>query len=86
MCVTPTCRLTCTQKETNMKFAVGDVVMLKSGGPALTIANASAESVTVIWYADSEDNFRTTQLPVDALVLFDEEDHFEDEEENDDVA
>lgn len=76
-----------------MSFTVGDVVMLKSGGPALTVTEVGGENVTVVWYADSEDNFRTTQLPPETLILFDDEDDLdlddeedEDDEEEGDVA
>ena len=58
-----------------MTFSIGDVVMLKSGGPALTITEVSPEGITVVWYADSEDNFRTPLLPPETLILFDDEEH-----------
>lgn len=71
-----------------MSFTVGDVVMLKSGGPALTVTEVGSEGVTVVWYADSEDKFRNTILPPETLILFDDEDELEledpeDEEEED---
>ncbi|MGV6872667.1 YodC family protein [Pseudochelatococcus sp. B33] len=77
-----------------MSFTVGDVVMLKSGGPALTVTGVGSEGVTVVWYADSEDNFRTTLLPPETLILFDDEDELDlddqeeedDEDEEDDIA
>lgn len=78
-----------------MSFTVGDVVMLKSGGPALTVSAVGSEGVTVVWYADSEDNFRTTLLVPETLVLFDDEDDLdleegdeedEDDEDEDDIA
>lgn len=75
-----------------MTFSIGDVVMLKSGGPALTITEVSPEGITVVWYADSEDNFRTTLLPPETLILFDDEDDIDieedeelDEDEDDDI-
>ncbi|MBB3809494.1 YodC family protein [Pseudochelatococcus contaminans] len=68
-----------------MSFSVGDVVMLKSGGPALTVTEVGSESISVVWYADAEDNFRTTQLPPETLILFDDEDDLDlDEEEDED--
>lgn len=76
-----------------MEFNIGDVVMLKSGGPALTVIGVGADGITCVWYADSDDNFRTTVLPPETLVLFDDEDDLdlddeedEDDNEDDDVA
>lgn len=67
-----------------MSFTVGDVVMLKSGGPALTVTQVGSEGVTVVWYADSEDNFRTTLLPPETLILFDDEDDLDLDDQDDD--
>lgn len=76
-----------------MSFSVGDVVMLKSGGPALTVTEVGDDGVSVVWYADTEDNFRTTVLPPETLILFDDEDDLdldddeeEEEDDEDDVA
>ncbi|MFT0890793.1 YodC family protein [Pseudochelatococcus sp. G4_1912] len=66
-----------------MSFTIGDVVMLKSGGPALTITDVSPEGISVVWYADSEDNFRTTLLPPETLILFDDEDDIDLDDEDD---
>jgi uncharacterized protein YodC (DUF2158 family) len=33
-----------------MEFTVGDVVILKSGGPLMTVAWASAEQVSCMWF------------------------------------
>lgn len=39
-----------------MRFVVGDVVFLKSGGPAMTVAeiDATTTKVTCLWFADGE--------------------------------
>ncbi|GGC92166.1 YodC family protein [Chelatococcus reniformis] len=66
-----------------MSFQVGDVVMLKSGGPALTVAEVAEAGVTCVWYADSDDNFRSTVLAAACLVAFDDED---DEDEDDEAG
>lgn len=68
-----------------MGFSIGDVVMLKSGGPALTVSEIAEAGITCVWYADAEENFRSTILPADCLVpvdMGDEED--EDDEDEDD--
>ena len=36
------------------EFKVGDVVRLKSGGPAMTVSKKVAEGLTCIWYAGDE--------------------------------
>jgi uncharacterized protein YodC (DUF2158 family) len=73
-----------------MELRPGDVVMLKSGGHPLTVAEVNKEAVTCLWMGDEGDLFRET-LPLAVLetveinVSDDEEDeHDEDEHEHDD--
>lgn len=65
-----------------MDFKAGDVVTLKSGGPAMTIKAVEGQEVACLWYAEEDETFREATLPAHVLLAaeFDEED---DEEEND---
>lgn len=64
-----------------MDLKAGDVVMLKSGGHPLTVAEVKEDDVLCLWMGTEGDLFRET-LPLAALVQV-EEDHDEDEEEDD---
>ncbi|MCE1237718.1 MAG: DUF2158 domain-containing protein [Hyphomicrobiales bacterium] len=61
-------------------FAAGDVVMLKSGGPMLTVASIIGDLASCVWFSDEEDAYRFEELPTAVLIAveFDEE---EEEEE-----
>lgn len=63
--------------------AAGDVVMLKSGGPMLTVASIIGDLASCVWFSDEEDAYRFEELPTVALIAveFDED---EDEEEEED--
>lgn len=62
-----------------MELKAGDVVMLKSGGQPLTVAEVKEEEVLCLWMGMEGDLFRET-LPLATLVQVEEE---EDEEEDD---
>jgi uncharacterized protein YodC (DUF2158 family) len=47
-----TCAANATAKEESMKFKVGDVVQLKSGGPTMTVVKLSEENIVVNWFTD----------------------------------
>lgn len=73
-------------------FKIGDVVQLKSGGPAMTVvAMGDAEQVECLFYAEAADMFRRETLPAIVLesVEFEDEgkgggsEHHEDEAEDD---
>lgn len=81
-------------------FKIGDVVQLKSGGPAMTVLTVSDE-VECVWYGEESETFRREKLPAILLeaVEFEEgdtnknsddededEDQSEDEEEEEDKA
>lgn len=82
-----------------MTYNAGDVVMLKSGGQALTVASVEADEVTCLWIGEEGDLFRE-KIPAVALAPLDlEEDETEshddepsedgddeDEEEDEDEA
>ncbi|CEJ14188.1 hypothetical protein BN1110_04516 [bacterium YEK0313] len=56
-----------------MTYNAGDVVMLKSGGQALTVASVEADEVTCIWIGEEGDLFRE-KIPAVALAPLDLED------------
>ncbi len=74
-----------------MGLKAGDVVVLKSGGQALTVAEVTDEMVACVWIGEEGDLFRES-LPSAVLELAhidmsddeDEDDHHEDEESEDD--
>jgi uncharacterized protein YodC (DUF2158 family) len=65
-----------------MDLKPGDVVILKSGGHPLTVAEINEDTVACLWMGDEGDLFRET-LPVAVLELA-ELDASEDDEEDDD--
>ncbi|MCK1719176.1 DUF2158 domain-containing protein [Bradyrhizobium sp. 141] len=65
-----------------MELKAGDVVMLKSGGQPLTVAEVKENDVLCLWMGMEGDLFRET-LPLATLVqVEEEEDEDEDEEED----
>ncbi|MBR0904044.1 YodC family protein [Bradyrhizobium liaoningense] len=65
-----------------MELKAGDVVMLKSGGQPLTVADVKEDEVLCLWMGMEGDLFRE-KLPLATLVQVEEEDD-EDEDEDDD--
>jgi uncharacterized protein YodC (DUF2158 family) len=68
-------------------FKIGDVVQVKSGGPAMTVL-AVGDEVECLWYAEGGEAFRRDTLPAICLepVEFEEagsEDEDEDEDDED---
>ena len=51
-----------------MKFNKGDIVQLKSGGPAMVVTDASDADVQVLWYAEIVDDIKTGTVPSFCLV------------------
>lgn len=66
-----------------MELKAGDVVMLKSGGQPLTVAEIKGEEVLCLWMGMEGDLFRET-LPLATLVQVEEEDEDDEEEDEDD--
>ena len=64
-----------------MELKAGDIVMLKSGGQPLTVAEVKGEDVLCLWMGMEGDLFRET-LPLATLIQV-EEDHDEDEDDED---
>lgn len=65
-----------------MDLKPGDVVMLKSGGQPLTVAEVKDKEALCLWMGMEGDLFRET-LPLAVLVQV-EEDEEDDEDEDDD--
>ncbi len=53
------------------KFKVGDVVVLKSGGPRMTVTEDKDDKVWTTWFAGSKNE--RGLFPVNALVAYQEE-------------
>ena len=66
-----------------MELKTGDVVMLKSGGQPLTVAEVKGDDILCLWMGSEGDLFRET-LPLAALDRLEVEDHDEDEDEHED--
>jgi uncharacterized protein YodC (DUF2158 family) len=68
-----------------MHLKPGDVVMLKSGGHPVTVAEVNEDSVECLWMGDSGDLFRET-FPIAVLERagIDDSDDGEEEQEDDD--
>jgi uncharacterized protein YodC (DUF2158 family) len=65
-----------------MELKTGDVVMLKSGGQPLTVAEVKGDDILCLWMGAEGDLFRET-LPLAALDRLEVEDEDEDDEEED---
>jgi uncharacterized protein YodC (DUF2158 family) len=65
-----------------MELKAGDVVMLKSGGQPLTVAEVKADEVLCLWMGIEGDLFRET-LPLAVLVQVEEDDEEEEDDEDD---
>ena len=66
-----------------MELKAGDIVMLKSGGQPLTVAEVKGEDVLCLWMGMEGDLFRET-LPLATLIQVEEEDEDEEEDDEDD--
>lgn len=71
-----------------MELKPGDIVMLKSGGHPLTVAEVNQTSVLCMWMGEEGDLFRET-LPIAVLEaveldISDDEDEDEDDEDRSD--
>jgi uncharacterized protein YodC (DUF2158 family) len=65
-----------------MELKTGDVVMLKSGGQPLTVAEVKGDDILCLWMGSEGDLFRET-LPLATLEQLEIEDDEDDEEEED---
>ena len=59
---------------------IGDIVQLKSGGPAMTVLGLSgADDLTCVWYAAQADEYRSQVFPKTALDLI----QYDDDDDED---
>jgi uncharacterized protein YodC (DUF2158 family) len=65
-----------------MDLKPGDVVILKSGGHPLSVAEVNGDKIGCVWMGNEGDLFRET-LPLAVLELVDTSDDDEDDEEDD---
>ena len=65
-----------------MDLKPGDVVILKSGGHPITVAEVNEDAVTCVWMGTEGELFRET-LPSAVLELAEPEDDDDEEEEED---
>jgi uncharacterized protein YodC (DUF2158 family) len=71
-----------------MAFEPGDVVMLKSGGPSMTVASVAEDEITCLWFGEEGELFREA-IPAIALqsifsAIGDEDEEDEEETEDED--
>jgi uncharacterized protein YodC (DUF2158 family) len=67
-----------------MDLRPGDVVILKSGGQAITVAEVHEDTVACVWMGEEGDLFRETlPLAVVELAEIETDDEKEDEEADD---
>lgn len=68
-----------------MTFRAGDIVTLKSGGQALTIASVDAEDANCIWLGEEGDLFRE-RIPLIALEAVELEEEEEEDGKDEDAS
>ena len=66
-----------------MNLKPGDVVMLKSGGHSLCVAEVNEGTVKCVWMGHEGELYRET-LPIAVLELVDSDDDEEDDDEEED--
>jgi uncharacterized protein YodC (DUF2158 family) len=66
-----------------MAYAAGDVVVLKSGGQAMTVISADDDEVECVWLGEEGKFFRHT-IPAVALQVAPNEEDEEDDEKGED--
>ena len=51
-----------------MDFNKGDIVQLKSGGPAMIVTDQTGDTVQCLWYGEVVDDVRRASIPAFCLV------------------
>ncbi len=68
-----------------MAFEAGEVVQLKSGGPAMTVAAVDSAGVHCVWYGESDDQIHAgviAAVALDEVHLANEDEDEDDEDEH----
>ena len=63
-----------------MTFKTGELVQIKSGGPAMVVTGVSPEGVHCLWYGEANDDIKTGIIPEICLEATEMEDEDEDGE------
>ncbi|MCU0886327.1 MAG: DUF2158 domain-containing protein [Beijerinckiaceae bacterium] len=63
-----------------MTFSEGDIVNVKSGGPALTVLSVASGQVTCLFYSEELGEFKQAVIPSFALEAYDDEAEDEDDD------
>ena len=68
-----------------MELKSGDVVMLKSGGCPLTVADVDGDNIECLWLGEEGDLFRETlpRIVLELALVISHDDEDESEEEHD---
>jgi uncharacterized protein YodC (DUF2158 family) len=66
-----------------MSIKPGDVVLLKSGGPSMTVVSVGEDEIGCIWIGDEGEPFRETFPPI-ALDMVETDLEKDDDEDDDD--
>lgn len=66
------------------EFEPGDVVMLRSGGPAMTVVEVSDALVSCLWIAEPDEQIRSAQIPAVALAMIERDEDIEEDDEDED--
>ena len=70
-----------TETETpTLPFSPGDVVVVKSGGPLLTVSALVGDLASCVWFSEEEDAYRFEELPVAVLAAVEAIEESADEE------
>jgi uncharacterized protein YodC (DUF2158 family) len=52
-----------------MVYSKGDVVVLRSGGPTMTVVEVNGKEVSCVYFSPFRELMRAWQGPVEAIVL-----------------
>jgi uncharacterized protein YodC (DUF2158 family) len=64
-------------------FEPGDVVVLKSGGPSMTVVLVAESDLTCMWYAEEDEEYRRAEIPSVAVTAVELDDDLDDEDDED---
>jgi uncharacterized protein YodC (DUF2158 family) len=56
------------REQAMSKFKIGDVVILKSGSPRMTVCQANVDSYRLVWFTQIQD-FKVGEFPEETLML-----------------